>query len=239
MVTAEPAAEVVAEPAAEVVAEPAAEVVAEPAAAESAATKKRADPRSAIEWPANDRLAPPKPPKKPGGTAAGDLEVLRRALLADPPPEAPELEATTTPAESSATPGAIADVAADIATPPPSKVGAPAASAPEAPAAVAALQAATTAAAAQPETDDWDLSEANAEREALREAVAIVMDEDDGPDAPTGQPDRVEAAATETRSTEPETPPAEVPADAKAPPHAPAAQDSVPKKKGLFRRIRG
>jgi hypothetical protein len=182
---------------------------------------------------------------------------LRRALLAEASPEAPEPEGTPAQAEVGEESPANADAAADISAVSPPEPGpdltaavpgapspSPAATPPDAgeaepQATVAALHEVTAAASAQPEGDDWDLSEANAEREALREAVAIVMDEDDGGDAPSGQPGPAGAVATEPKSTEPETPPAEAPAGASAPSDAPATQDSAPRKKGLFRRIRG
>jgi hypothetical protein len=185
-----------------------------PVAAEAAPTTpiKRADARAAIEWPANDRLVSAKAPKTVGGTESGDLEALRRPLLAATSPEAtaaaqPAVEARH---EASATP------------------------------------------AAQPEGVDWDLSEANAEREALREAVAIVMDagagletapertEANGTDGPVvSAPVPTESHASEPPTTEPQTPPAEAPPGANTPAKASAVQEPPPRKKGLFRRIRG
>ena len=188
-----------------------------PVAAEAAPTTpiKRADARAAIEWPANDRLVSATAPKTVGGTGSGDLEALRRPLLAATPPEAtaaaqPAVEARH---EASATP------------------------------------------AAQPEGVDWDLSEANAEREALREAVAIVMDAGAGPETAPEQTDTTgangthgpvvsapvptESHASEPPTTEPQTPPAEAPPSANTPAKASAVQEPPPRKKGLFRRIRG
>ena len=220
-----------------------AEFEAGPVAAEAAPTTpiKRADARAAIEWPANDRLVSARAPKAVGGTKPGDLEALRRALLAATPPEAPELEETATLAEprgeSDATIGGAAE--------------APAAAQP----AVEARHEVAATPAAQPEGVDWDLSEANAEREALREAVAIVMDQDAGLETAPEQtgttgvsetaepvvsaPAPAESHATEPPTTGPQTPPVEAPPDANAPAKASAVQDPAPRKKGLFRRIRG
>jgi hypothetical protein len=297
----EPAAEPPAEPAAELAAEPAAgvaqaevaqaEAASEPAAAEmtpeataqvswaqDAATAETtvAGKRSAIEWPANDRLASARAPKA-GGTGPDDLEALRRALLAVTEPEDPALTEPATQEEPSsewdATVGAAAEIADQAEAQAADQAEAQAADQAEAQAAdqaeaQAADQAEAQAAvvappevaapkAAQPEGDDWDLSEANAEREALREAVAIVMDEDgdagvetatrqavaEGANAPdesaASAPPPARSDTTDSITTEPQTPSAEAVPDATAPVDASAVQDPAPRKKGLFRRIRG
>jgi hypothetical protein len=200
--------------------------------------------RSAIEWPANDRLVSARAPKA-GGTGPDDLEALRRALLAVAASEDPALTETATQeepgGESDATVGAAAEFADQA----------------EAPAAVVALPEVAAPKAAGPEGDDWDLSEANAEREALREAVAIVMDEDgdagvepangragavgaNAPDEPVASaPPPARSDTTKPTTTEPQTPSAEAVPDATAPAAASAVQDPTPRKKGLFRRMRG
>jgi hypothetical protein len=286
----EPAAERAAEPAAEVAqaeaeAEPsAAEVTSEATAqaaapeagtpmapeaapdqtslAEDAATAATsgADKRSAIEWPANDRLVSARAPKA-GGTGTDDLEALRHALLAVTEPEDPALTEPATQEEPSnewdATVGAPAEIADQAEAQAADQAEAQAADQAEAQVAVVATPEVAAPKAAQPEGDDWDLSEANAEREALREAVAIVMDEDgdagvetatrqagaegaNTPDEPAASaPPPTEPDTTESSTTEPQTPSAEAVPDATAPVDASAVQDPALRKKGLFRRIRG
>jgi hypothetical protein len=249
--TPEPAAAEVPEPAAQATAPEAASLMAPeeaPADAsrpgDAATATTGAGERSAIEWPANDRLVSARAPKA-GGTGPDDLEALRRALLAVAASEDPALTETATQeepgGESDATVGAAAEFADQA----------------EAPAAVVALPEVAAPKAAGPEGDDWDLSEANAEREALREAVAIVMDEDgdagvepangragavgaNAPDEPVASaPPPARSDTTKPTTTEPQTPSAEAVPDATAPAAASAVQDPTPRKKGLFRRIRG
>ena len=223
------------------------EAPAEASTPEDAATAATtvAGKRSAIEWPANDRLLSARAPKA-GVTKPDDLEALRRALLDVSAPDEPAITEAATQEEPISEPDATVGAAAEIAD-------------------EAEAQAATSMAlpeiaapiAAQPEGDDWDLSEANAEREALREAVAIVMDEDGetGGETAAGQAGAAGASApnapaasaspparsntTDPTTTEPKTPSAETVPGATAPVDASAIQDPAPRKKGLFRRIRG
>lgn len=99
------------------------------------------------------------------------------------------------------------------------------------------------AAASSPESDadQAERSEEDAETQALREAMTIVLPAQNVDDT-AGEPraDLEDPAATpDPTETEPQTHSAEAPPDANAPEEAAANHDSAPRKKGLFRRFRG